>query len=104
MQTGCGFLKHTETHPLVQSACWIHSKYPQPDWHPALPCPGEYALEQDRAKAFALMLSLQEHLINVDVFWLIIHSFEVVGPEFSVVITGGTPNTDVPIQAWLFLN
>ena len=34
----------------------------------------------------------------------VIHSFEVVGPEFSVVLTGGTPNTDVPIQAWIFLN
>jgi hypothetical protein len=34
----------------------------------------------------------------------IIHTFEVVGPEFSVVLTGGTPNTDVPIQAWVFLH
>jgi hypothetical protein len=33
-----------------------------------------------------------------------IHSFEVVGPEFNIVLTGGTPNTDVPIQAWVFLN
>jgi hypothetical protein len=32
----------------------------------------------------------------------IIHTFNVVGPEFSVVLTGGTPTTDVPIQAWLF--
>jgi hypothetical protein len=34
----------------------------------------------------------------------VIHSFPVVGPEFSVVLTGGPANTDVPIQAWVFLN
>ena len=33
-----------------------------------------------------------------------IHTFNVVGPEFSIVLTGGPPNTDVPIQAWVFLN
>lgn len=33
-----------------------------------------------------------------------IHTFEVIGPEFSVILTGGTPNTDVPIQAWVFLH
>ena len=33
-----------------------------------------------------------------------IHTLDVVGPEFSVVLTGGPPNTDVPIQAWVFLN
>ena len=33
-----------------------------------------------------------------------IHSFDVIGPEFSVVLTGGPPNTDVPIQAWVFLH
>ncbi len=33
-----------------------------------------------------------------------IHTFEVIGPEFSVWLTGGTPNTDVPIQGWVFLN
>ena len=33
----------------------------------------------------------------------IIHTFNVVGPEFSVVLTGGTATTNVPIQAWLFL-
>lgn len=32
-----------------------------------------------------------------------IHTFDVVGPEFSVVLTGGPPNVDVPIQGWLFL-
>ena len=34
----------------------------------------------------------------------IIHTFEVVGPEFSVILTGGPPNTDVPIQAWVFMH
>jgi len=34
----------------------------------------------------------------------IIHALEVIGPEFSVILTGGTPNTDVPIQAWVFLH
>ena len=34
----------------------------------------------------------------------IIHTFEVVGPDFSVVLTGGPPNADVPIQAWVFLH
>jgi len=33
-----------------------------------------------------------------------IHTFNVVGPEFNLAITGGPPNTDVPIQAWVFLN
>ncbi|HEY6413690.1 MAG TPA: hypothetical protein VIX42_08380 [Edaphobacter sp.] len=33
----------------------------------------------------------------------VIHTFNVVGPEFSVVLTGGPPSTSVPIQAWLFL-
>ena len=33
-----------------------------------------------------------------------IHTFPVAGPEFSVVLTGGPANTDVPIQAWVFLN
>ncbi|HEX7962711.1 MAG TPA: hypothetical protein VF493_22570 [Terriglobales bacterium] len=33
-----------------------------------------------------------------------IHPFDVVGPDFSVVLTGGPPNTDVPIQAWVFLH
>jgi len=33
-----------------------------------------------------------------------IHTFNVVGPEFTVVLTGGPPDTDVPIQAWIFLN
>ena len=33
-----------------------------------------------------------------------IHTFDVVGPEFSIVLTGGPPNTDVPIQAWVFLH
>jgi hypothetical protein len=33
-----------------------------------------------------------------------IHSFDVIGPEFSVILTGGPANTDVPIQAWVFLH
>jgi hypothetical protein len=33
-----------------------------------------------------------------------IHSFDVIGPEFTVVLTGGSANTDVPIQAWVFLH
>jgi hypothetical protein len=32
-----------------------------------------------------------------------IRAFNVVGPEASVVILGGPPNTAVNIQAWLFL-
>lgn len=31
-------------------------------------------------------------------------TFDVVGPEFSVILTGGPPDTDVPIQAWVFLH
>jgi hypothetical protein len=33
-----------------------------------------------------------------------IHSFDVIGPEFSVVLSGGPPKAKVPIQAWLFLH
>jgi hypothetical protein len=33
-----------------------------------------------------------------------IHTFDVIGPEFSVVLTGGPPNTTVPIQAWAVLH
>jgi hypothetical protein len=33
-----------------------------------------------------------------------IHTFSVIGPEFTVVLTGGPANTDVPIQAWVFLH
>lgn len=33
-----------------------------------------------------------------------IHTFFVNGPEFSLILIGGTPNTDVPIQAWVFLH
>jgi hypothetical protein len=33
-----------------------------------------------------------------------IHTFDVVGPEFNVVLTGGPPDTDVPVQAWVFLH
>ena len=33
-----------------------------------------------------------------------IHAYDVIGPDFSVVLTGAPPNTDVPIQAWIFLH
>lgn len=33
-----------------------------------------------------------------------IHPFNVIGPEASVVITGGPANTPVGIQAWLFVH
>lgn len=33
-----------------------------------------------------------------------IHTFNVVGPEASVVLTGGPPNANVNLQAWLFLH
>lgn len=33
-----------------------------------------------------------------------IHTFNVIGPEASVIITGGPANTAVNIQAWLFLH
>ena len=34
----------------------------------------------------------------------IIHKFAVVGPEVSVILSGGPPNTAVGINAWLFLH
>jgi hypothetical protein len=33
----------------------------------------------------------------------VIHSFDVIGPEFRIVLTGGPPNTDVALQGWLLL-
>ena len=33
-----------------------------------------------------------------------IRTFNVVGPEVAVTLTGGPPNTVVNIQAWLFLH
>jgi len=33
-----------------------------------------------------------------------IHAFDVIGPDFNVSLTGGPPNTDVPIEAWVFLH
>ena len=33
-----------------------------------------------------------------------IHSVKVIGPEFSITLLGGPVNTDVPIQAWVFLH
>src|SRR5258707_15501525 len=32
-----------------------------------------------------------------------IHTFEVIGPEFSGALTGGPPITDFPIQRWVYL-
>jgi len=32
-----------------------------------------------------------------------IQTFNVTGPEFNVVLTGGPANTAVPIQGWVFL-
>lgn len=32
-----------------------------------------------------------------------IHSFDVIAPEFRIVLTGGPANTDVPFQGWLLL-
>ncbi len=32
------------------------------------------------------------------------HTDEIVGPEFSIIITGGSPNTPVGIQAWVYLH
>ena len=34
----------------------------------------------------------------------VIHTFDVIGPEFNLVLTGGPPKTKVPIQAWMFLH
>jgi hypothetical protein len=34
----------------------------------------------------------------------IIHTFDVIGPEFSVVLTGGPANATVPIQGWVYLH
>ena len=33
-----------------------------------------------------------------------IHSFDVIGPDFWIVLEGGPPNVTVPIQAWIFLH
>jgi hypothetical protein len=33
-----------------------------------------------------------------------IHSYDVIGPELVVWILGATPNTDVDVQAWVFLH
>jgi hypothetical protein len=31
-------------------------------------------------------------------------TFNVIGPEFRVALTGGPANTDIPIQGWVFLH
>jgi hypothetical protein len=45
---------------------------------------------------------------TVDFFKLsvnsIVHTYDVIGPEFIVALTQGPPNTPVPIQAWIFLH
>jgi hypothetical protein len=33
-----------------------------------------------------------------------IQTFEVIGPEFSMTLVGGPPDTDVSIQAWVFIH
>jgi hypothetical protein len=33
-----------------------------------------------------------------------IHTYDVVGPEFNLILSGGPANTDMPIQAWVFLH
>jgi hypothetical protein len=33
-----------------------------------------------------------------------IHTYDVIGPEFMLLLTGGPPNTTVPIQAWIFIH
>jgi hypothetical protein len=33
-----------------------------------------------------------------------IHTFQVIGPEFNLILTGGPANTDIGIQAWVFLH
>ena len=33
-----------------------------------------------------------------------IHTFDVIGPELRVWIQGPLPNTDVPIEGWVFLH
>ena len=34
----------------------------------------------------------------------VIHSFDVIGPELIVQLTGAPANADVPVQGWVFLN
>jgi hypothetical protein len=33
-----------------------------------------------------------------------IHTVKVIGPEFSITLLSGPKDTDVPIQAWVFLH
>jgi len=33
-----------------------------------------------------------------------IHTVPVIGPEFSITLTGAPPKTAVPIEAWVFLH
>jgi hypothetical protein len=45
---------------------------------------------------------------TVDFFRLsansIVHTYDVIGPEFIVALTQGPPDTSVSIQAWIFLH
>jgi hypothetical protein len=34
----------------------------------------------------------------------LIHSYDVIGPDLAVWVLGAPPNTDVDIQAWVFLH
>jgi len=34
----------------------------------------------------------------------LIHTYEVMGPDLAVWVMGAPPNTDVDIQAWVFLH
>ena len=33
-----------------------------------------------------------------------IHTFDVIGPEFAVVLKGGPPNTSEHVQVWVYLS
>jgi hypothetical protein len=45
---------------------------------------------------------------TVDFFKLsansVVHTYDVIGPEFAIFLTQGPPDTSVPIQAWIFLH
>jgi hypothetical protein len=34
----------------------------------------------------------------------VIHTFDVAGPEFRIILSGGPPNTDAPLQGRLLLH
>lgn len=45
---------------------------------------------------------------TVDFFKLtdvtLVHTYDVIGPEFFIALTQGPPSTSIPIQAWIFLH